>query len=350
MKYKSSLQVQKQKRVRRLKWFGLFGLLLFLGGGAFILSGSDKPNINISISSIIPKQIASSNADLQPSVSCTRILRSQIPNMPMMSINAIKVFNDNNDTQLEAARKNGIANPYRQYNPEHDSSLVRIYSNYLYCVDEMDYSSPYLVHDAALLLQMLATRFHQIVNQCKEAEGHTYRLIVTSALRTPSSVTRLRRYNRNASDKSCHIYGTTVDVSYIRFLRDDNVVVNEVFLQQALAKAFYELRYEGLCYVKYERHQSCYHFTLRSVNYSGPKASEKVEYAQLKKAPCPSDLTYDELMLPKTSDDVLPNHIEYIVNCISVSPQIESDSDAGSHENNYNAPYVSDIFIYANKI
>lgn len=348
MKYSSSSHVQKQKRIRKLKWFGLFALLLLLCGGAVVLSGAVLPDVKASISEIIPSRVDERVDEMLDVKVCNRLLRNQIPYKSMESINARRMFDDNNDIQLEAARKNGISNPYRTYNPQDDSMLVSIFSNNLYCVDKMDYSSPYLVKDAALLLQMLALRFNQIVEESGKAGGHSYRLIVTSALRTPSSVARLRRYNRNATDNSCHIYGTTTDVSYIRFLRDDNVVVNEIFLQQALAKAFYELRYEGLCYVKFERRQSCYHFTVRSVNYKGSKKHESVAYHELKPAACPTDLSYDELMLPKSDNDtVYEGHMAHLLRCLvdNACNEVVASQPGDVSE----GPYVSDIFIYANK-
>lgn len=346
MKYSSSSHVQKQKRIRRLKWFGLCALLVVLCSGALALSGA--VSYDLKIDPIIPFRGDSGIQDTLDYTQCKRLQRSQIPYKSMGAINARRTFNDNNDIQLEAARKNGISNPYSNYNPQDDPMLVPIYSNNLYCVDEMDYSTPYLVKDAALLLQMLALRFNQIVDESGKSGGHGYRLIVTSALRTPSSVSQLRKYNRNATDNSCHIYGTTTDVSYVRFLRDDNVVVNEVFLQQALAKAFYELRYEGLCYVKFERHQSCYHFTVRSVNYNGSKKCDTVAYQDLKPAPCPSDLSYDELMLPKSEfETVCPGHLDHLVGCLTAN-ECEVVEEPQSVDT-ASRPYLSDIFIYANK-
>lgn len=346
MRYSSSSHVQKQKRIRRLKWFGLCTLLLLLCGGVLALSGAVSPNVKIS-DRMLPCVDSEVEESLDSTI-CRRLKRSQIPYRSMESINARCLFDDNNDIQLEAARKNGIANPYCSYNPQDDSLLVPIYSNDLYCVDEMDFSSPYLVKKAALLLQMLALRFNQIVEESGKDGGHGYRLIVTSALRTPSSVAQLRRYNRNATDNSCHVFGTTIDVSYIRFLRDDNVVVNEIFLQQALAKAFYELRYEGLCYVKFERRQSCYHFTVRSVNYNGGKKHEEVAYHKLKPAHCPSDFSYDELMLPKTDKQtVYESHLDHLMGCLLVNDGndiVQQQSDKVQEDG-----YVSDIFIYANK-
>ena len=41
------------------------------------------------------------------------------------------------------------------------------------------------------------------------------------------------------------------------------------WMVDALARTLYELRCEGLCYVRYERHQSCFHITVRNVEYAG---------------------------------------------------------------------------------
>ena len=83
-------------------------------------------------------------------------------------------------------------------------------------------------------------------------------------MRTPLTVAKLRRINRNATSASAHQYGTTFDISYSRFICD-SLSVNRSFedLKNLLGEILYDLREEGRCYVVFERKQSCFHVTAR---------------------------------------------------------------------------------------
>ena len=95
------------------------------------------------------------------------------------------------------------------------------------------------------------------------------RFIVTSVLRTKADVARLRQYNGNATENSCHLYGTTFDITYTRYnalkvpgeprrraVRDDT-------LKYILSEVLNDIRQQGRCYVKYEKKQKCFHITVR---------------------------------------------------------------------------------------
>ena len=154
---------------------------------------------------------------------------------------------------------------------------LAIFSTAFYSVDTMYHSKPYLLPEAVLLLDYIAHRFDQLMDEHYPQIGR-HKVIVTSALRTEQSEQRLRRVNRNATDTSCHIYGTTFDLSaqrYEHIASGRDTVVDAC--KQMLALALYELRYEGLCYVKYER-GSCFHITLRTTQYEGDAASELRSY------------------------------------------------------------------------
>ena len=74
-------------------------------------------------------------------------------------------------------------------------------------VDDLRHSYPYLVPEAAALLHDIGAAF----NDSLEARGGgSYRMKVTSLLRTPYTVRSLRRVNRNAVGESTHFYGTTL--------------------------------------------------------------------------------------------------------------------------------------------
>ena len=182
------------------------------------------------------------------------------------------MFPDINDVQLVAAQGWGVKAPVSGLNLENDRRFVEIVSNDLYVVDTMWHSRPYVIPAMAVLLQYIGERFATILAQ-QGRDRHSYRPIVTSALRTEDDVRRLLRNNSNASENSCHCYGTTVDITYNRFLRDDGVEIQEYWLRDILALVMYELRYEGLCYVRYEVRQPCFHFTVRDVEYKGPLPS-----------------------------------------------------------------------------
>lgn len=205
-----------------------------------------------------------------------RILRSEIPQINHNALNYREMFNDSNYVQLSAARAGGI-NPATLGNPADSRELVQIFSTRLYKVDSMYHSRPYLTPEAVLLLDYIGHRFQQLMHE-HYPSADEYRLVVTSALRTAQSEHSLRRVNRNATDTSAHMYGTTFDLSAQRteHVPSGRDTVVEM-CRQMLAVALYQLRYEGLCYVKYER-GSCFHTTVRTTQYEGSKASEMRSY------------------------------------------------------------------------
>ena len=70
-------------------------------------------------------------------------------------------------------------------------------------------------------------------------------MLVTSLLRTPYTVKRLRRVNRNATDSSTHQFATTFDISYRRFhCLDSTRTVNEEDLKNLLGEVLLDLRRE----------------------------------------------------------------------------------------------------------
>ncbi|MDE6266623.1 MAG: hypothetical protein K2M07_04650 [Muribaculaceae bacterium] len=173
-----------------------------------------------------------------------------------------RVFNDSNYKHLAAAREIGIA-------PIHDHSdlwklgrpLVRIRSNRYYFVDELTHSLPFLVPEAADLLEDISRNW---MDTMQARGGGHYRLKVTSVLRTPATVKKLRRRNRNAVDTSAHCFGTTFDISYAKFICDSvNMPRTQEDMKNLLAEILYDLREQGRCYVKYERKQGCFHITTR---------------------------------------------------------------------------------------
>ncbi len=136
----------------------------------------------------------------------------------------------------------------------------------LYAFDpRMNASIPYLEPQASRLLATLASSYLDSL----AAKGvPLHKLIVSSALRTEADVARLVKRNRNASLQSCHRYGTTFDVCYNRYEtvsppgEQRRPVANDT-LKWVLSEVLRDLRAQGLCYVKYEVKQGCFHITAR---------------------------------------------------------------------------------------
>lgn len=179
-------------------------------------------------------------------------------------------FPDLQDVQLRAAQRNGI--PPLQSRGDvaalvRDRQLVDISASPFYALDELDHSVPFLVPKAQQLLNTIAINF---IDSLRSKGLPPHLPVVSSVLRSADDVTRLRRGNKNATANSCHCYGTTVDIAYHRFVPltptprpdgrptrwDDN-------LKFVLGEVLHDLRAEGLCYVKYEYRQACFHLTVR---------------------------------------------------------------------------------------
>ena len=96
-----------------------------------------------------------------------------------------------------------------------------------------------------------------------------HRIVVSSVLRTEEDVTKLQRRNPNATEQSCHLFGTTFDIcynSYYRVFDPEDGSKRQVWdgrLKDVLAEVLRDLRERGYCYVRYEYRQSCFHITAR---------------------------------------------------------------------------------------
>lgn len=170
------------------------------------------------------------------------------------------LFNDSNKYQLEHAQRLGIepirtvGDAYRPRRP-----LVRVESNQYYHVDSLTHSLPFLVPEAERLLRQIGANFIDSLAR-RGADG--YKIIVTSLLRTPSTVKRLRRVNVNATEQSTHQFATTFDLSYTRFLCADTTrTIHQGDLKNLLGEVLLDLRVQNRCLVKYERKTGCYHIT-----------------------------------------------------------------------------------------
>ena len=171
------------------------------------------------------------------------------------------IFNDYNPTQLVAAKKNGfkpVSSLRDAYNI--DKPLIRIYSCDAYMLDELTASVPYLVPKAAQLLKEIGYAFQDSV---RNRGGKAYRIKVTSVTRTDYSVGKLMKHNRAATENSCHRYGTTFDISWVRFdCMDPSMVISLEDLKYLLAEVVQDFRRKGRCYAVFERRSGCLHITV----------------------------------------------------------------------------------------
>lgn len=174
-----------------------------------------------------------------------------------------RIFNDLNDLQLEAARTNGTPHPLTVAELEVGLyGMQHVESNKLYKVDPLTHSAPYLVPKAKSFLDDLGEAFQDSLYN--RGYDRRHRFIVTSVYRTQDHIKRLRRSgNVNATKNSCHQYGTTIDITYVRFDKPAEYRANDPKLLQLLLQTVYDMREAGRCYVKYERKQSCLHITVR---------------------------------------------------------------------------------------
>lgn len=139
--------------------------------------------------------------------------------------------------------------------------LTPLANSKTYIIDTLWYSYPFLIPDAKNLLHEIGKRFQQKIRNTN-LEGT--QLIVTSLLRTTSSIKRLRRRNRNAVKHSAHLHGTTFDITYENFQHTHLLTKSEIeSLKEILAKTLFDLRINKKCWVTYERAQSCFHIVSR---------------------------------------------------------------------------------------
>ena len=176
-------------------------------------------------------------------------------------------FGDLNDVQLAVAKKIGIRPLDNREQAEREKwRLVELRECDHYGIDSLTHSIPFLIPRASALLDTLGVNFLDSL----EAKGlNPNKIIVTSVLRTMEDSKRLRKGNSNASLNSCHLYGTTFDISWKRFIKvedPDGRPMQDVSadtLKLVLSEVLRDLRQSERCFVKYELKQGCFHITAR---------------------------------------------------------------------------------------
>lgn len=178
-----------------------------------------------------------------------------------------EAFPDTNATQLTAARQWGVSPVKDRTDAENRKrELVFVGNSPYYHVDPLHQSIPYLVPRAAVLLEDIGRAFFDSLY----VKGvPLQKFTVTSVLRTQADVMKLRRFNHNATENSCHLYGTTFDIAYNRYQTIDdgegfvNRSVRNDTLKWILAEVLRDMREQNRCYIKYEVKQGCFHMTVR---------------------------------------------------------------------------------------
>jgi hypothetical protein len=162
--------------------------------------------------------------------------------------------------QIVAAERWGVKPVKDRQDAEHrKKELVYVGESPYYHVDRLSSSIPYLVPRAAVLLQDIGQAFYDSLYMKGVPLNQ---LIVTSVLRTEDDVARLQRHNGNATDNSCHLYGTTFDICYNRYHALDQEVRNDT-LKWVLSEVLRDIRKQDRAFIKYEVKQGCFHMTVR---------------------------------------------------------------------------------------
>ena len=180
----------------------------------------------------------------------------------------LKCFPDVQDVQILAARKWGVRPVRDRKEAEHRrKELVYVGANPFFCIDKgMTHSIPYLVPRASELLSLIGRSYFDSL-YVKGIPLH--RIIVSSVLRTEDDVARLKARNGNATEQSCHRYGTTFDICYNRYSTvsppggPERRTVQSDTLKWVLSEVLRDIREQGRCYIKYEVKQGCFHITVR---------------------------------------------------------------------------------------
>ncbi len=194
------------------------------------------------------------------------------------------VLDDKNGVQIPTARALGLAAPLADRSALEGQlpqlpdgrSLQRLEQDETLRIATLTHSVPYLTPDAVALVQEVGARFQRRL----AAHGlPSYRITISSALRTQADQEALRQKNGNASARSAHFYGTTVDFSYGQWerplppqllwllgrlgLADRFADCHQPALRPLLRAVLAELRAEGAAWVLEERQQRCFHTTVR---------------------------------------------------------------------------------------
>ena len=233
---------------------------------------SNSTNVSEKVDSVVMSKEASEAVDADDSMSIKfspffdksgKPIKNRIYSVP----NFGKAFPDQNDVQLAVAMKYGVQPVQNRGEAENRKrELVFIGCNPYFYVDHLHNSIPYLVPRASVLLQEIGRTFFDSL-QMKGVPLH--KIIITSVMRTKEDVAKLRYHNGNATQNSCHLYGTTFDLCYNRYKTVEDPdgpkrrQVRNDTLKWVLSEVLNDMRKQNRCFIKYEVHQGCFHITAK---------------------------------------------------------------------------------------
>lgn len=174
-------------------------------------------------------------------------------------------FNDLHAKQHEVASRIGLPRPPKDRADAASmrKQLVEIKTGNNYIVDELTHSVPYLIPSAKRELDAIGAEWADILQRNNLPH---YRFYVTSVLRTQEDIKYLQRSgNINSVTQSCHCYGTTFDLAYMRYdkVTDTRDYMHVDNLKLVLGQVLLNHQRAGKIFVKYEAKQSCFHITVR---------------------------------------------------------------------------------------
>lgn len=250
-------KVNMMRKLKRNKKTIIFFTILVVVGLVWWLSGDEE------CQRCIKKNICTPQPKVEEEV--VEIVEDILVAYRGRSIDYDNKFCDKQDKQMEAAQRIGLATPPkdRAEAAKMTTKLTFIQDNDNYDVDSLTHSIPYLVPKAAAELERIGEGFADILQ--RNGLPH-YRFYVTSVLRTQADVTSLQSSgNVNATANSCHCYGTTFDLAYMRFDKVSNCreYMHQDNLKLVLGQVLLNEQRAGNIYVKYEKKQACFHITVR---------------------------------------------------------------------------------------
>ena len=249
------------KLTKKRYLLGFTGVVLLLAGVRVAFPQVAESNADVSSEAVVASAKPIEQSDVKPIGHISK--KHRIFSVP----NFKACFPDTQAVQLTAAMKYGVKRVKNREDAENrKNELVYVGANPYYHIDPLYSSIPYLVPRAAVLLQDIGQAFFDSL-YVKGIPLH--RPIVTSVLRSEADVVKLRRHNGNATENSCHLYGTTFDICYNRYETVENPngparrPVRNDSLKYVLSEVLRDMREQGRCYIKYEVKQGCFHMTVR---------------------------------------------------------------------------------------
>ena len=225
--------------------------------------------MNVDVAGLVPAIPAGNAFERDAAVLFSKFFKadgSLVKNRIYSVPNFANAFPDQNDVQLYAASRCGVEPVEDRTEAEcRKAKLVYVGSNPYFYVERLRSSIPYLVPRAAVLLQDIGRSYFDSL-QTKGIPLH--KIIVTSVMRSKADVGKLRNTNDNATQNSCHLYGTTFDICYNRYktVENPNALVRRQVrndtLKWVLSEVLNDMRINNRCLIKCEVRQGCFHITV----------------------------------------------------------------------------------------